>query len=109
MVTLPWLTFRRFFGVFVGASEPGAEAPRSLDAELLVDTLRPSASLPCSAPLDGVVLAAAEPLALCVSSLINDGGVRRLQRQALVSEARRLGFAPRLDARSARHQNSKPL
>ena len=57
-------------------SEPGADVPLSLDGDALLAAVDLSAVLPWSVLLDVVALAAAEPLEVCVSSVINDGAAR---------------------------------
>lgn len=70
------MTFLRFFGVFVGMSEPGADVPLSWDGDALLAAVDLSVMLPWSVLLDAVAAAAAEPLEVCVSSVINDGAAR---------------------------------
>lgn len=65
----------------------------SLIGKVLLDELALLlASVASSAVLDGVVLAAAEPLDPRVSSVINEGAASRFQRWVAASEAYRLDW-----------------
>jgi hypothetical protein len=55
MNTIPWLTFLRFFALFVGVSDSGAEARFSFDGELLFAVYVVAVTLPCSVSFATVI------------------------------------------------------